>query len=302
MKLLLLITLLLIGCNEVKKIEPPITIVERLREQAQLYKTLNKELQDADGFILTDKCDSLLFSALANPNINLEAAEVEPGKWLRRPTTYPECWAASASASTISRDMLLGVMWRAWKQRNLPLLERLYAYGELHKWDMGQGDSTATFFSPIFVATLAQMIYKLGGTDRAIRNLGWVWNPEELGYKAHIQALHILIRKEAYDKSTNLATSTLERMSTRNPSNAFYLAVLEKYEEAAEVLERTFPKGRLPTKEDWCEEWRWQREETDENLKPCPAQAAQEGSEEIGRGTPHTGGDFLFVYELLGGE
>jgi hypothetical protein len=294
--LLLVAVLFLLSCAEKKK-EPDVGIVEGLKDQATLYKALIKTHQDKDGFILTDKCDSLLFSALANPTINLAAAEVEPGKWLRRPTSYAECWESDESASTISRDMLLGVMWRAWKQKDLALLERMYSYGERHKWFMGSGDLTATCFSPVFVSTLAQAIYKLGGSDYTIRNLAWTWNKKETGYKAHIQALHILIRREVYGKISNDAVDALERMSDRNRSNALYLALLGRYEEAAVLLKEIFPEDRLPSKAEWCEEWRWQREETDESLKPCPTQEADTEKEEL----THSGGDFLFIYELLGG-
>ena len=291
--LVLLICLFFLGCGPKKK-EPDVGLVEGLKDQATLYKALIKQHEDGYGFILTSTCDSLLFSALANPDVALSAAELAPGEWLRRPLGYKECHAEGSSASTISRDMLLGVMWRAWKQKDLELLERLYIYGERHAWVMGKGDATATFFSPIFVSTLAQLIYKLGGPDRAIRNLVWTWNPDELGYKAHIQALHILIRREAYGQTSKLAEEALESMSLRNQSNAFYLAILQRYSDAADILRKLFPTDKLPSTSEWCEEWRWQREEGDKNLQPCPTKEGQEMS--------HSGGDFLFVYELLGGK
>jgi len=160
-------------------------------------------LQDQHGFVLTDHCDSTLFSGLLGASgyrVDMTAAEVGPGHWLRRPTSYPECWGCGKSRSTISRDMLLGVYWWAWANKDRGVLERMWDYGVSHFWLMCRGRMFGmdTVMNPAMIATLAELIYRLGGKNHWFaRRLPTWWSVTEDPSKYYVNrltALHLGLR------------------------------------------------------------------------------------------------------------
>lgn len=260
-----------------------------------MYLAALPSVQDKHGFVESDKCDSITFSALlaaTGATIDVEAAEEKPGRWLRRPTDYPECWAAGESRSTISRDGLLAVMWWAWTNKRLDVLERMWAYGESRSWFMGDGrlNGADTFFGQLY-STLAQAIYTLGGEDHTIARLVPVVWADCADYKCHIQALHAALRFEVYGGLSLTAQHQLEQSAARQPWNPLLEAVRartagQNESRAQQLLEQSpyHPTDRLPTSADHCEAWPVQRDATSKSFTPCPD-----------REHTWSGGDWLFT-------
>lgn len=194
--------------------------------------------QDPHGFVLTEHCDSTFFSGLLGASgyqVDMTAAEVGPGQWLRRPTSYPECWGCGKSRSTISRDMLLGVYWWAWEHQDLGLLERMWDYGVRHFWRMGRGRywGADTIMNPAMISTLAQMIYVLGGKNHWVaRRLPTWWSVTQKPgqfYVNRLTAIHLILRREIYGQlgwQAQLTTWDLANTWKDNP--LFQLAAGQK--------------------------------------------------------------------------
>lgn len=283
--------------SDQKKDITPIDVKIQLLNKFNKYKELVKKHQDENGFILTDECDSLLFSSLlatAIDGINITAAKDTDGKWYRRPLQYPNCYP-DGSASEISRDMLMGGLLFMWKSKNLELLEELFDYGKDHNWVMGEGDVSRTYFTPGLQSTLTELIYRLGGNDEpGYRNIPQVWSKNN-DYMGHLDLLHLLLRGEALGSLTEQQIELLQWHSQRSPRNALVQYLLAKYttgdySKAISILmdAKLFPALRLPTNRDRSTEWLWQR---DENSDWEPK---LEGDE-----VEHTGGDFLFIGGLI---
>jgi hypothetical protein len=265
-----------------------------LEQKQTLYRSLVPSVQNPNGFIETDKCDSLQMTALlgaSGVNVpNLPGAEPSPGKWLRRDTASGSCYPVG-SGSEISRDMLLGVMWYAWSHKDLSMLERMYQYGEQNNWVMGAGDIARTGFRTLR-GTLAAEIHVLGGKHRPSDEL--LADPQVLaldGYGAHLQALHILLRGEIYGQLSNWSRHQLRKLADENPDSPLMNAAaarwiggeyLQKYISAASNT-TYFPADRLPTSADRCIDWATQQKNP-KDWAPCPEE-----------NRIHSGGDWLFA-------
>lgn len=281
----LLLALFLLGCGSEAKVPAAVqdTDLERL---ISVYFHDISQVQDEHGFIYTDECDSLLFTALAGTvldTVDIRAARESNGRWHRRPTKdcYPD-----HSKSTISRDMLLGVMWYAYAHDDLELVENMWAYGSQRSWIMGDGLRSRVQLTPGLVATLAQLIKYLGGADhveRHIPTIGWARVGD---FEAHLQVLHILLRLRVYGNIDVQAEQRLQEHAERQPSNALFRYAAGDVSEAASLLKAQFPMDRLPTSEDHCARWLYERDEGDD-WKPCS------------KGEKHSGGEVLFVGALL---
>ena len=293
MKILLKLTLLLISvlfsCSNPGTKDPDKDLIEVLKYRVGVYKDLGPT-----GFISTEYCDSLLFSALnavaRNERIDIENAQGEPGQWFRRPSK--DCYPQN-SKSTISRDMLLGVILYAVHFNEPDLLDDLWDYGEANNWVMGEGVIDRTLFTPTMIALLAEARYKLTGVDIAIRHTGQTYDTTP-GYRSHLSILKMVIKAKlgglsAWDKRS------LRKLKEKNPTNPLIQAMYARhiggdYTAALVHLLKDFPADRLPTTNDWCSEWRTQLKAGDNYLKPCPGDKT------------HSGGDFLFVSAIILGE
>jgi len=296
--LTLTIGLLCQGCG--RKGEPQKTshVPDRqalVMEKVKTYLALGPSVQDADGFIDYTHCDSLLFSglyAVGGATVNMDAARDAEGRWHRRSLNQPPCYP-EGSKSTISRDMFLGLLWYIWEYQRLDLAEALFAYGEAHDWVMGEGDISRIYFTPGLQATLAEIIFRLGGEDHyAYRAIPQSW-AKNTGFAAHLDALHILLRGELTGSIEEKALEVLQYNYTRAPENALFSYAWHRYSDGDQsetysrlLNEAWWPADRLPTSADRCEGWITQRD-PGTDWEPCDG------------GKTHSGGDFLFVARLL---
>lgn len=294
---LLLAALACVGCGR-QDVATPSAQSDSLAAKVARYEALVATQQDASGFVYTDECDSLLFSGLlgaAGVPVTLTKAEHIQGYWLRRPADYPECFATGASGSTISRDMLLGVMWWAWRVRRADVLQRLWDYGEKHSWRMGDGDPARTVMLSQ-VPLLARLLHALAGKDYAVRHTPTVYPPGLTGYEAHLQALTAQLEFEVGGRYLHeLAVRRMTEHAERQPQNPLFAAVLcqmgsDSECQRAETILMTapqWPDDRLPTSADVCDRYVVQRD-AGADWEPCPEQ-----------GRTHAGVDFLFTAHLL---
>lgn len=302
--LLLIITLLFTGCGRPgDKPETHLSVREQLEQRRSEYLTLLPDVQGEAGFVDADHCDSVLFSGLMASSgidsIDVEAAEddAKPGRWYRRPVTEPECYSIGASRSTISRDMLLGVMWWAWAEKRLDVLERMWSYGEARDWFMGD-DSAGGFHTQLgpLIPLLAREILALGGEDH------WAWRRIPLAsesdegktdFEAHLQVLQIMLNAEVSYGVTEKGLARLREQAERQPGNPLFQYALHAWTDgqldvAANLLlnEQYWPTGRLPTSADRCSNWVLERD-SGADWEPCDA------------GRTHSGGDLLFTSWLI---
>jgi hypothetical protein len=187
--------------------------------------------------------------------------------------------------------MLLGLIWYAWSQRDLPLLEDLYQYGEENNWVMGGGDIARTGMRTLR-GTLAAAIHKLGGPHRPAAEL--ITDPQlapKTGYEAHLQILSILLRGEIYGEIPQRHLFIINSLATNSPDSPIMQAAAArwlggKYVGRFLAAARNwtyFPADRLPTSADRCIDWATQQKNP-ADWAPCPEE-----------GRIHSGGDLLFA-------
>lgn len=255
---------------------------------------------DKYGFIESEHCDALLFTGLIGAigrRVMILAARDNTGAWHRR-STDRLCYPAH-SKSSISRDMLLGLIWYIWRNKNLELANDLWDYGIKNSWIMGEGLPSRIYFTPGLQATLAEIIFKLGGKNHLLaRSLPQTWTGSNTGYQAHLEILHIMLRGELYGYITSPMLKSLKDMGVslkgKNTLNTIALSRYTKrdltpYHKTAlnDVLsEQYWPNDRLPTESD--RKTRWIPEmEIDGNLP------GKDSAKEF------SGGDLLFCANIL---
>lgn len=290
------VLILIASCNKSNnKAHEHVEDLDLLQAKRDFYLKEVPKVQGEAGFLSDDHCDSLLWTSLASVgglDADVLAAREDNGQWHRRPQMdcYPD-----GSKSSISRDMLLGVMWWALEFERKDVASGLISYGKAHNWFMGEGDPSRTFLTPALQATLADITKKLGGADEVIlRNYPQLWTEDQKGFEAHLQVLHILLRGRVNDGIDDVMLKRLKEHVERNPLNPFFQFAAHLYtdgdqsEALSQLLKSSyFPDDRLPSSDDRCEEWLFQRDQDDKGWSPC------------GEGRTHHGGDLVFLTKLL---
>lgn len=287
--LVILVVVFMCSCGQKhNKKDVPEDKTLQLTKKYELYQRLFEAVSDKNGFIATEHCDSLMYSSLANPNINLQAAEIEPGKWLRRPTDYPECFSSGESKSNISRDGLVGVIYRSLKNKDVAMLKRMWDYGQSHNWVMGQDGWQHSVFTPDYIALLAQALYKT--SDGKYDYIARVFTfpkmvPALPGYTSQLQAIYIKLKDELYNTYNG---DIARKLFDQNKINPLLAIIADDKEAATDLLLQTWPEDRLPTSHDWCADWLLDQASNGNGRNPC-----------LNEDVTHSGGDFLFVTRLV---
>lgn len=276
-----------------------------LRLKMESYERLARPLVDQEsGFLYAEDCDSLLFNGLYYASVidthtgafDLAKAQSPSGRWERRPVAKGPCYP-DESKSTISKDMILGVMYFAWKTRRLDIAESLASYGEAHNWIMGEPDSQLdrVVMTPSQIGLLYQVIYRLGGADTAARHLPDVYPEGKTGFEAHLEVISILLHAEVDDQEgvTDVMLGRLREQASRQPDNPLFLAALRRFDgdrtEALKALMESphWPSDALPTSAQHCARWLVEKDDGDD-WKPCPD-----------KNETYLGGDFMFAASLV---
>lgn len=314
MRYLLILIAMLTACG--RRGDPPVVtypynLPQDLVDLRAEYKSLVPTVQDTWGFVDSDKCDSLLYTALLGsvgvdvPDISAAEDPDHPGKWVRRPQFRPGAPAPcfippdidNGSKSSISRDMLLGVLWYAWRHQDRAMLERLYNYGNANNWTMGEGEITRTGLRTLR-GTLVAEIAALGGERHPFDEL--INDPElfaDSSYAAHLQVLHILLSGEIYGRLSDHSVQILATLADQNPDVPIMQAAASRWvggQYAWKFLgamrqQMMFPASHLPTTLDRCTNW-ITNESNPTDLLPC------------GPSRTHSGGDALFAMYIFTGS
>lgn len=272
-----------------------------LAAKRDLYVSLLPTVADGDGFVETDTCDSIHWSALtasAVGPINIGAAFDAAGKLHRRPATYPECYPAD-SKSENSRDAFLMVLVYGLQWQDLGLVDGIFRYGRSHLWIMGRGAKSRTLFTPNMQGLYAQAIAHLGGDSYLERLAPIVWVSDLTGYEAHLQVVSVLAYGRIHGEVSARGLEVLAAYHAAQPRNPLFAAAYYRYSgddvaKAAAIAtlsdEALFPSDRLPESSDRCAGWLSQRDEG-ADWQPCPDEDRV-----------HSGGDFLFAEAVLAGR
>lgn len=231
-------------------------------------------------------CDSLLFTSLLeasrDSDFDITQFRDAAGRWHRCPAK--DCYPKK-SKSTISRDMILGLMWYAHIKQRQDIVDGLWDYAHKHLLKMGDGAASRIFMTPGLMSTLAELRFKLSGKSSLWRKVPAKIRSDLSGFEAHLAVLHLLLRKQLGCK---VDKKVFQAYAKRQTQNALFQYAAGHFAQAAALLlsKRLFPHGRLPQSSDRHEGWLWQR---DHGNDWQPSHGHQ----------THTGGDFLFVAFLL---
>jgi len=259
---------------------------ERLIEKKRLYCDLSAPTVKSRGYSVT-RCDGLLFTALrgiscGDIDVSHFESEVEPGQWFRDPEK--SCFIPDSldngSDSTISKDMLLGLMHYFWYSRDLNGVNRTIDYGKAHSWVMGEAKDDITLASkclmpPGQISILYDIQSKLSAIPLTTTNTDIF--SENTGFRAHLDVLAILLGASVRGTISTSQVETLKAQAKRQPRNALYQAAYALYtdgnQSATEALlfdESRFPKDALPTTKNICSDYLWTDDDTPSDYEPCP--------------------------------
>jgi hypothetical protein len=284
------------GCAK-KHSQGTVNNIDQVKERYQTYSQFAAEYASQyDGNFITDSCDSLLFTGLyysiGGTNVSISAARDDSGKWHRRSLAADECYPQT-SKSSISRDMILGLLWGLWANGDLADLKDLIAYGDSHNWTLGEGDASRVVMTPAIISTMYLIQEDLGGEKAGTRgDFPIVADKSLVGFEAHLAVLHILLRGKLVGASDG-QVEFLKSQAERQPKNALFQLAYHGYYDgeqsaAIELLmdEGQWPKDRPPSTDEHCEFWLWQRDDGDD-YQPCQPHK------------DHSGADWLFAAKLL---
>lgn len=264
-----------------------VSSLDSLHTKKAFYLELMHEQQDKDGW-LDFECDALLFNGMvysSGLSVNVDKARDSNGQWYRTPSK--DCYDLGKSASDISKDSLVGLMWGLHLQSRVDDLSALYTWGDAHDWVMGRGPIDRTYFLPQFQNTLRVLIGKKPNIpELAVDPLK--------DHQRHIEVLNWTLRGEKSGSISDDQLGVISDLFKLQPSNALFSYAFHRFSDGdqaptIELLKR-FPDERLPTSEDWCGRWLWERDERSEHWKPCEDSSI------------HSGGDFTFIVTLLEGS
>lgn len=271
-----------------------------------------------------------LVGSCEHVHVGIDAAYDEVwDEWRRRPVAYECCYDPSTSAnqeglfsklfrivalklqfplvsmadvvkanwyegSTISRDMLIGLAWFCWHNKRRDIADNIIDRALTNFGVMGRGDPSRINIMPALLSTFAWISYKLGGPSRPLLRAWMVGAGGKLtDFEAHLQVLHLMLRRDISGKISSRGMKTLRYHADRQPTNALFQAAVGNNIKALGLLDRQnwFPSNHLPTSVNRSEPWLFQR---DYGLDWLP------DPELPVRG--HSGADFVFLYSYLTGR
>lgn len=290
---------------EHRRDQPAEDAAPTLAERVEIYRALQPTVSDQRGWTDTDRCDALLWASLraaSGVTVDVTAAQdpEDPGRWFRRPVDLPECFATGESKSTISRDMLLGVLWWAWTARRSDVVGDLWDFAREREGVMGDGEfgGLETLLNVNMFGLLGRLCVKTEACDATASVSAAIpltyQSPNPTGFERHLEVLQITLGGELDGAISTQAVERLRRHASEQPLNPLFAAALVLYDGwspgEVEVRLDPWPPDRLPTTADWCSDWRTEVEEGSSGSQPCPNE-----------GRTHSGGELLFLGRLLRG-
>jgi len=244
--------MLLLSCSTVEQKDPAPADISLVKEKLETLHEEAGEDSIYNGWML-DGCDSMLFqgkyqaTAGALP-LDPRTAQLsgEAGRFFRRGSKPCNLDGKDVgSKTTWSRDMGIGLIYWAYRTKNLSVLADHFNYGKAHNWQMGKPlDDGRVIYTPNIISLLSNAIVSLGGSSSLHQKWPTIYPSGLKSYQAHLQVLQIALRGEIatnkVDKpqkpeaELNMSISgsmyrRLEEHSKREPKNPLYQAVYGKY-------------------------------------------------------------------------
>ena len=292
MRLLLLI--LIAACSRTKPVESKTPLAE-VQAKRDVYLSLQKSQMDEFGW-LSPKCDGLLFNSLAayaGQSIDVMKAEKESGLWERHPSfsCYPE-----ESKSTISKDMMSGLILYLFMSKNFDALERILTRCNDNKvagglgCEIGEAIDQETYWSRVVLP-----ISTINEIEEMLNKRPTPEPQKVVGFTDHLESLKLYRSALLHKGLTVYEVENLRILKESSPNNAVYSSLYHKYTDgnfskAISVLmdERYFPSDRLPTDCDRKSHYIFERDE-DDDWQPKPDCT----------GEVHPGIDLTFVVKIM---
>ena len=255
------------------------------------------KFQEADGKIQT--CDSALFAGLlgvACPygvDIGMFEKADSPGQMCRTPDCDcydPDTETDNGSDSQYSKDMNAGIQLNlSVHLKPVDLIERIVAYLTDHNLVMCEAINEVTWLSKCILPPESMVQW----VDLLAKVKGEVPEPEQRekleltaidqkGFERHLSVLGVIKEGEIYGGISDISKAKLRTHFAAEPNNLVYWAAYELYnngdmrEVAWQWLE-TCPLERLPNNhEDWCTDYKFQRDEEGTDWAVCPEREFEE--------------------------
>lgn len=285
--------------------KPSATPMEAIVSKSEGY--MQRIPVDKDGWIMTDKCDALLFTGLYDAALtkanrtgaDILAARDSDGKWHRRPSM--DCGPSyGTSRSIVSRDMFIGLMFSLLFRQDKQTARELLDYAKENAYLMGsvpdEGTPGELFLTPVYMRTLSDLVAKLEGKecDWAECYFPVTFSGGAEGFQRHLQVWHILLRGHINNYIIDSELAILKKHAEEQPKNPLYTAAYSKYtdgnfSDSIQLLldSKLYPIDHQPTSANFCSDWPIQRD-YGKDWQPCPAENHQ-----------HTGAGLVVIYELV---
>ena len=273
------------GSTELQAQEP-VNVPEGLQAKSDLYCSLSWPEYHKRGYVHS-RCDGVLFTSLYGigcPGVSIDRFQGRPGKWYRSPGH--DC-LGNGSGTTISRDMLLGIMHYAWHHADEQLLKDLREYGSDNLWVMGESNGELkNLTTPVMSPQLAGLLLEMTGSESvlATASTGHIND----GFRSHLDVLRILLKGSVLGTISPTDLRVLKAQAERSPNNALYQAAHALYTDGDMSVAGTllmdqshFPGDSLPTSSNHCTEYLYQRDEGTHSWKPCSAKKIHSGTDLI---------------------
>lgn len=282
-----------------------------LKAKADRYCELAYPSYQELGYVHS-KCDGSGFTSLhavacnAVTPIDLSVFSDDQGKLYRDPKH--ECFLTGESASESSKDMVLMRAISAYIQEDKAWIDSFLQFAKYRNYVFCEAKNVETkisrcILSPDLKNLLEGASKKLAGenpgepmeenVERGITDL----LPIKTGFQAHLEVLKIWISGHVFGGITDSQYSIIKRQAARQPDNALFQAVYATYDDGnmANVIDQLkgmtdyFPDDRLPTSNEYCTGYLFQRDKDNKDWAPCSD------------GETHSGTDFAFTTFVIGG-
>lgn len=281
-----------------------------LLEQGAMYCDVSRPRYQELKYVHS-RCDGVGFTSLrsvACGDADLSVfSDPATGELFRDPEHT--CWLGAGnpengSKSGLSRDMTLMRLYAAVEAKDLAWLESFIAFGNERNWMVCDADDLVTKMSRCQITPgLVKLIYDardyLRGGSLALDGSHALVDD----FEAHLRVISYRIAGRVYGALTDGELADLKALAKSEPNNGLFQAIYHKYDDGKQggtiaLLEDEahWPVDRLPTSNEHCENYLYQRSymkgaDVNSDWLPCPDE-----------GKTHEGTEFSLTVKILGQE
>ena len=281
-----LLIALLTACSSEKhesKDNSPAVDLTELKEVGDLYCELSAEDYQARGYVHS-KCDGSGFTSLYSLRCDADLDVFTKDRKLYRSPTH-DCLSAGESKAESSRDMVLMRAVSSWFAKDEAWLNEFISFVTDNNYQFCNHDGSLDgrsrcVMTPRLYRLLVDMKAKMSGVDLTTKNVDLL--PEKVGFAAHLEALRIWLEGQVYGEISGTDLSILKAHADRVPDNCVFQAAYHRYLDGdmsspMQIL-AAYPKDRLPNTNDYCTEYKWQRDPGSDG-QPCEPYSEHSGTD-----------------------